>query len=194
MIAQKIKKNINASTKKNVIFYVENLDYCLNSYEESGGKFKYNFWSKECIANCGTKYERNNICYDSDSYNFIQEVGRINKCLFTYNAEDGFISPDIRTSKKCYISCSDYNTGSHKYFNHGANICMEKCSKIGNSKIYRKDGRFECFSSCKDIDNGTFIYGNKDNSGDFICNSFDSFKSSYIDPNDNNYYITKGVV
>ena len=49
---------------------------------------------------------------------------------------------------------------------------MEKCSKIGNSKIYRKDGRFECFSSCQDIDNGTFIYGNKDNSGDYICNSF----------------------
>ncbi len=69
---------------------------------------------------------------------------------------------------------------------------MKKCSKVGNTKIYRKDGGFECFSSCTNIDNGTFIYGINDNWGDYICHSFDSFKSSYLDLNTNNYYITKG--
>jgi hypothetical protein len=178
-------------------FYDVSSNYCLNSCEEAVGKLKHKIGSKECIANCNDdatyKYERNNICYDINSCNFIQEVSGINKCLSTCNVGDGFIAEDIGTSKKCYYSCDNYNSGAHKYFNHGENNCMEKCSKEGNSKIYRKVGGFECFSSCKDIGDGTFIYEIKDEtSGDYICHSFDTFKTSYLDLNDNNYYITEG--
>jgi len=45
---------------------------------------------------------------------------------------------------------------------------MQSCSETGNNKIYHKNGGFECFSSCKDIDDGTFIYLKK-NDNDYIC-------------------------
>ena len=187
------KKNNKCISQEECDFYDSSIDYCLNSCEESGGNLKHNFGSKECIGNCGTNYERDNTCYEISNCNFIQEVGGIKKCLLTCNVGDGFIAPDTGTSKKCYNSCSDYNSGSHKFFNHGENICMEgKCSIVGNNKIYRKVDGFECFSSCKDIGDGTFIYEIKDSSGDYICHSFDSFESTYLNQNVNNYYITKG--
>jgi hypothetical protein len=131
------KKNNLCVNQEDCNFYDDDLDYCLNSCEESGGKLKHNFGSKKCISSCAASYayEKNNICYEISSCNFIQEVGEIKKCLSTCN--EGFIAPDSVTSKKCYNSCEEYNSGTHKYFNYGENICMEKCSIAGNSKVYR---------------------------------------------------------
>jgi hypothetical protein len=181
------KKNNYCYDKEECDFY--DSDYCLNSCEESAGKFKHNFNSKECISNCVTPYifMKNNICYNTNICNYFKEVDEIKLCISTCNVGEGYIAPD----SGCYSSCSLYNTGSHEYFNHGENVCIEKCSASGNSKIYRKQNGIECFSSCKEIEDGTLIFEKNDASGDVICYSYSDFNSNCLN-NDNNYYITKG--
>ena len=183
------KKNNYCYKKEECAFYDD--EYCLDSCEESQGKFKHNVNSKECIVNCESpKNLKNNICYNTDICDYYKVVIGINICLSTCNVGEGFIVPDSGTSQ-CYSSCSVYNSGSRPYFNHGENICMEKCSISGNSKIYRKAGGYECFSSCKEIDDNTLKYEIKDSSsGDIICYSYSDFNSNCLGVN-GNYYITK---
>jgi len=181
------KKNNFCINKADCDFYDD--EYCFNSCEESTGKFKHNFNSKECIPNCISpfKYLKNNICYNTNICDYFKTVGGINICISTCNVDEGFIAPD----SGCYSSCSLYNSGSHSYFNHGENICQEKCSESGNSKIYRKENGNECFSSCKEIDDGTLIFEKETTTGDVLCYSFSYLNSNCLNI-DNNYYITKG--
>jgi hypothetical protein len=133
---------------------------------------------------------KNNICYKSNNCNYYNEVSGIKYCLSTCNVGEGFLlSQDSENPKRCYSSCDLYS-GPNKYVNHGENICMGKCSITDNSKIYRKSDEYECFSSCKEIDDGTFIYEIKDSeSGDIVCNSYSSFNTNCLE---NKYFITKG--
>ena len=140
-------------------------DICLNSCKESNGKPYHKKDDKECIPNCGELYlnKNDNICYQEADCNFIKEISGQKICLSECNVEDGFISTES-SSNQCYNYCPNL----YKYYNHGENICLNKCSI--NNKIYHKKDGFECFSSCKDIDDGTLIYAVEDNGG-YACQS-----------------------
>ena len=159
-------------------FYDVDINHCLNSCDESNDKHYHNFDSNQCISNCDTaangyNYLKDNICYKGNNCNYIQTISSTDKrCLSTCNAGEGFIVQGSETPKQCYISCPSSTDNYYPYYNHGDNICMGSCTSNGNNKIYHKEGGFECFSSCKDIDDGTLIYAKK-NAGndDYICST-----------------------
>ena len=147
------KKNDKCVNQDECNFYIPNK--CLDSCEEDGTNRFHNFDSKECISGCTDEYKylgENNICYKLDNCNFVNEGG--NKCLLSCNIGEGFyIMGD--PEKKCYISCGN---SVKKYHNYDSNICIENCSSNSNEKKYQKEHDFICYSSCKDIEDGTYIY------------------------------------
>jgi len=180
-------KNNNCVHKVECQFYDNDDNNCLNSCEESSNKY-HNFQSNECISNCNINtdtnnylYLKDNICYPENKCNYIQDTTPNKKCLSTCNIEDGYIVPGLNTPSQCYTSCPPSIESNYKYHDHGENICMESCSESTNNKIYRKNGGFECFSSCKDIEDGTFIY-EVQSGGEYIC--YDSIPTPGC-----NYYI-----
>ena len=54
------------------------------------------------------------------------------------------------------------------YNNHGKIKCMKNCSSSNNNKIYCKQDGKECFSSCKDIDDGQYYTKLDTTSHDYI--------------------------
>ena len=181
------KKNNYCVNQEECDFYADGIDYCLNSCEEAGVKNKHNVGSKECIESCANPYiyMKNNICYKSNNCNYYQEVSGIKLCLETCN--EGFLAPNSEPPKQCYSSCGDYSD-TDKFFNHGENICMSKCSITGNNKIYRKNDGYECFSSCKEIGD-EFLYEIQNSDGDIVCHSYSSFNTNCLNTK---YFITKG--
>ena len=180
-----LRKKNNYCVHKTQCDFYDDTNICLNSCEESLNNKFHNFDNNKCIASCNADsdnyyiYSRNYICYKEENCNFIQEVSSEKKCLSKCELEEGFKSLIPGEEKKCYRSCTET---AYKYHNQGSNICIQKCSSSGNDKIYHKDGAFECYSSCKEIDDGTFIYMKIDESGDGVC------YSSSPCTNTNDYY------
>ena len=181
--ALKIKNN-NCIAKSQCNFYDDD-DFCLNSCKESNGKPYHNKNDKKCISECDNSNgyylnKNDNICYQTSDTKckFFKENSGQNICLSACSVEDGFISTE-GTPNKCHNSCPG---STKKYYNHGENICLAKCSI--NNKLYHKQGEFECFSSCKDID-GTLIYAKSDTDGAYSCHSSPPSGCAYYFPLNN---------
>ena len=182
--ALKIKNN-NCIAKSQCNFYDDDDDFCLNSCKESNGKPYHNKNDKKCISECDNSNgyylnKNDNICYQTSDTKckFFKENSGQNICLSACSVEDGFISTE-GTPNKCHNSCPG---STKKYYNHGENICLAKCSI--NNKLYHKQGEFECFSSCKDID-GTLIYAKSDTDGAYSCHSSPPSGCAYYFPLNN---------
>jgi len=167
------------------ILYGKTIIHCLSSVSDCPNfKRFHNSNSKECIESCTDPYlySANNICYQLSECIFYKEISTTDlRCLSTCDVGEGFV--DASQPKKCLSSCS----GTNSYYNHGENKCMASCSASNNNKIYRKPEGKECFSSCKDIDGGQFIYSQKDSStsDDYLCYSTVPSGCSYYFPLNN---------
>ena len=139
------------------------LFHCLEKDEDCPSENKFhNLGEKECIPACLNSIDSNdltknyyqgdnNICYLFSDCKFINEAK--NKCLSSCDIGEGFyIKGD--TNKICYNTCPDGN----RFRNFGTNICINACNLTNNDKKYHKVNEYICYSSCKDIDDGTFIY------------------------------------
>lgn len=152
----------------------------MNSCKDSSLPY-HNFNSNICINNCqGTYlYSKDYICYSRNECNYYQidENGNY-KCLSSCNVGEGFkLISDDNNPKRCFTSCSGT---TNQYYSHGSNICMAQCKDFNNGNIYHKYNGYECFSSCKEIEGGIYIFEKDDIVGNGICyNSFDSCSTLY---------------
>ena len=149
---------------------------CYDSCNEAGSNIYHKFGEKECISSCPTApedfiyYGDDNICYKLDSCKFVKG----NKCLSSCNIGQGFY---LVNDKNCYDSCNDIaSPNNYLYWNYGTNVCIQECHLNGNDKKYHKVGENICYSSCKDIEEGTYIYHNK---GEYKCFQGPCVSSSY---------------
>ena len=100
----------------------------------------HNYGDKECISSCTGEYVYKNvtdkICYKKEQCTFI----------------------DI-SSPSNYL-CYHDSCPSGKYHNFDSKICLDKCTGDRQSYAF---GIFTCYSSCKDIPSGDYIYEVRDN-------------------------------
>ena len=169
-------------------YYNDNsLNYCISICSNNGVTSAKYFitGNKQCLtlAECFSFHKY----YYDDSNN---ECLNTCKGRSTNKFQKELPSPLPTESQKCLEECPKNNEPPNEdfpYYNYDSNICLTHCGADGSNKKYHAENGYICYSSCKEIPGGDYIYESIDQDDNIkICSS-----TIFDDGNCELYYMKK---